>query len=85
MEEMKEIICYTHSLPEGDEQNITFMELLLDERWAEGDFECPEAIFSEIGSINNKLSAKQTMNFYYAPQKYTLKSCGASSAVQQFH
>lgn len=36
MEEMKEIICYTHSLPEGDEQNITFMELLLDERWAEG-------------------------------------------------
>ena len=48
MEEMKEIICYTHSLPEGDEQNITFVELLLDERWAEGDFECPEAIFSVL-------------------------------------
>ncbi len=77
MEEMKEIICYTHSLPEGDEQNITFMELLLDERWAEGDFECPEAIFSEIGSINNKLSAKQNYEFLLrAAKKYTLKAVG---------
>lgn len=33
---MEEIICYTVRLPEGIKQNIPFMELLYDERWAEG-------------------------------------------------
>ena len=36
---MEEIICYTGHLAEGVKQNITFMELLLDERWAAGRLE----------------------------------------------
>ena len=33
---MDGIICYTPYLPEGKERDISFLELLLDENWAEG-------------------------------------------------
>ena len=33
---MDGIICYTPYLPEGEERDISFLELLLDENWAEG-------------------------------------------------
>ncbi len=79
MEETIQIICRTSYLPKGIEQNITFMELLLDERWAEGDIECPEEIFSKVNGINYKLTAKQNYEFLLrAVKKYPLKAVGSS-------
>lgn len=76
---MKKIICYTNRLPEGAKQNITFMELLLDERWANGNAICPKEIFNAIGNINHKLAAKQNYEFLLrAAQKYPLTAVGSS-------
>ena len=78
---MEEIICYTARLPEGEEQNVTFMELLLDERWADGTIECPQACYGKTGEFNHKLAAKQTYEFLLrAVQNYPLRSVGISSA-----
>lgn len=77
---MEEIICYTGHLPEGVKQNITFMELLLDERWAAGRLEYPEHIHSEIGDINHKLTAKQNYEFLLrAAKKYPVMAIGDAS------
>ncbi len=76
---MKEIICYTSYLPEGAKQNLPFMELLLDERWADGEIEYPGQIHSEIGDINHRLSAKQNYEFLLrAAQKYPVMAIGKS-------
>lgn len=78
---MEEIICYTARLPEGEEQNVTFMELLLDERWADGTIECPQACYGKTGEFNHKLAAKQTYEFLLrAVQNYPLRAVGISSA-----
>lgn len=79
---MEEIICYTGHLPEGIKQNITFMELLLDERWAAGRLEYPEHIHSEIGDINHKLTAKQNYEFLLrAAKKYPVMAIGDASLI----
>lgn len=77
---MEEIICYTGHLSEGIKQNITFMELLLDERWAAGRLEYPEHIHSEIGDINHKLTSKQNYEFLLrAAKKYPVTAIGDAS------
>lgn len=74
---MDEIVCYTPYLPEGEERNISFIELLLDENWAAGIMECPEKVYEDIGDINHRLSAKQNYEFLLrAVQKYPLKAMG---------
>lgn len=74
---MEEIICYTSNLPKGTKQNIPFIELLLDERWADGRIEYPNQIHSEIGGINHKLAAKQNYEFLLrAAQKYPVTLIG---------
>lgn len=76
---MREIICYTAYLPEGAEQNITFLELLLDENWADGRIECPEEVYHEVGDRNSRLSSKQNYEFLLrAVLKYPLKAVGIS-------
>ena len=68
---MQEIVCYTTYLPEGTEQYITFMELLLDDNWANGTISCPDEVYCEIGNINTKLASKQNYEFLLrAVQKY---------------
>lgn len=77
---MEEIICYTSHLPDGTKQNITFMELLLDERWSEGRLEYPRQIHSEIGNLNHKLAAKQNYEFLLrAAKKYSVTAIGDAS------
>ncbi len=74
---MEEIICYTSHLPEGAKQNIAFIELLLDERWADGRIEYPRQIHSAVGDINHKLSAKQEYEFLLrAAKKYPVTLIG---------
>lgn len=76
---MEEIICYTDYLPEGTKQTITFMELLLDDRWVGEKFECPQKLYSEIGNVNDKLTAKQNYEFLLrAAKKYPVTAIGAA-------
>ncbi len=83
---MEEIICYTRRLPEGEQRKITFMELLLDDRWADGSIECPECFYAQIGDMNHKLAAKQNYEFLLrAVQKYPLKAVGISSDDVELH
>ncbi len=60
---MQEIICYSNYLPEGTEQTISFMQLLLDENWAKGELLFSETVYSEVGGKNMKLSAKRDYEF----------------------
>lgn len=76
---MYEIICYTTYLPEGSEQNLSFLELLLDENWASAGISFPEELFSVIGNKNTKLTAKQDYEFLLrAAKHYSIKAVGAS-------
>lgn len=78
---MDTIICCTRRLPEGEQQNITFTELLLDDQWADGQIHCPEHLYAEIGCINPKLTAKQNYDFLLrAIQKYPVMAVGTASA-----
>lgn len=80
---MQEIVCYTTYLPEDTEQYITFMELLLDDNWANGTISCPDEVYREIGNINTKLASKQNYEFLLrAVQKYPLKAIGTSGTEQ---
>ena len=77
---MKEIICYSSYLPKGTKQNISFMELLLDEHWAEGEIFCPSGIFQEVGGFNDRLTANWRYEFLLrAVQKYPLTAVGVSA------
>ena len=74
---MEEIICYTAYLPAGERRNITFLELLLDDNWADGTIECPEEVYSCVGNINDKLTGKKNYEFLLrAVQQYPLKAVG---------
>lgn len=76
---MKEIICYSSYLPKGTKQNISFMELLLDEHWAEGEIFCPLGIFQEAGGFNDRLTANWRYEFLLrAVQKYPFTAVGVS-------
>lgn len=76
---MHNIICYTTYLPEGTEQNISFLELLLDENLSNGKIVCPEEVYSEVGDINHKLTAKKNYEFLLrATKKYPLRAIGVS-------
>ena len=78
---MDEIICYTAYLPENNEKDISFLELLLDDNWADGRIEYPENLPAETGGINRKLTAKQNYEFLLrAVQKYPLKAIGIPTA-----
>ncbi len=79
---MDEIICYTARLPENTQKNISFLELLLDDNWADGRIEYPENLTAETGSMNHKLTAKQTYEFLLrAVQKYPFRAIGVSSSA----
>ncbi len=78
---MDEIICYTANLAEGVQQDLTFMELLFNDKLAEGKIECPDYLFPEIGGINHKLGAKQNYEFLLrAIQKYPVRTIGVAEA-----
>ena len=74
---MNEIICYTHLLPTGQTKELTFWDILLDDRWTEGDFSCSESVYHEIGNINPKLHAKQNYEFILrAAEKFPITAVG---------
>lgn len=76
---MNELICYTAYLPEHSQKDISFMELLLDDNWANGRIEYPENLTAEIGGMNYKLTAKRNYEFLLrAVRKYPLKAIGVS-------
>ncbi len=81
---MNEIICHTSHLPEGEELNISFMDLLLNDTWADGELCFPESLYSEIGNKNNKLVAKQNYEFLLrAAQTHPIKLIGNSNVTGQ--
>lgn len=81
---MQEIICYSDYLPEGTERTVSFMQLLLDDNWAKGELLFSEAVYSEIGGKNTKLTAKQNYEFLLrAVQKYPLKVTGRKTAYSE--
>lgn len=83
---MDELICYTTCLPEHSQKDISFLELLLDDNWANGRIEYPETLPAEIGGINYKLTAKRNYEFLLrAVQKYPFKAIGVSSAPVSDH
>lgn len=81
---MQEIICYSDYLPEGTERTVSFMQLLLDDNWAKGELLFSEAVYSEIGGKNTRLTAKQNYEFLLrAVQKYPLKVTGRKTAYSE--
>lgn len=60
---MDEIICYTEKIPPGQWQYVSFLDILLDETWANGGFSCPDSIYHMTGSLNQRLHAKQYYEF----------------------
>ena len=84
---MNEIICRTPNLAEGEELNISFIDLLLNDTWADGELYFSESLYAEIGDKNNKLPAKQNYDFLLrAAQKHPIKLIGSSKATgQDFH
>jgi len=74
---MDEIIRYTDLLPKGEKKQLTFWDILLDDRWTEGSFYCPDELYHEIGNINHKLHAKQVYEFLLrAAEKYPITAIG---------
>lgn len=75
-----EVLCYTTCLPEGTSQHIPFMELLLNENWANGQIVCSEEVYPRVGYINHQLTAKQNYEFLLrAALKYPIKLIGIPS------
>lgn len=74
---MNEIICYTPLLPNGEAKQLSFADILLDDRWTTGKLLCPENIYWEIGDFNQKLHAGQNYEFLLrAAAKYPIKAVG---------
>lgn len=81
-----EILCYTSCLPEGSTKQISFMELLLDENWANGQIVCPEEVYSHIGDRNQLITTKQNYEFLIrAALQYPIKAIGSPSAALNSH
>lgn len=81
---MQKIICYTTLLPANTIREVSFIELLLNENWTNGIFVFPDSIYSEIGDINKKLTAKQDYDFMLrAAKKYPFQAIGIS--VEDFN
>lgn len=78
---MDEIICYTSYIPAGNEKTISFMDILLNDQWAEGMIQCPESVYAEIGDINKILHQKQNYEFLLRAAKiYPVKAIGSASS-----
>ena len=76
-----EILCYTSCLPEGSTKQISFMELLLNENWANGQFICSEEVYFHVGDRNQQITAKQNYEFLLrASLQYPIKAIGAPAA-----
>ncbi len=83
---MQEIICYSDYLPEGTEQTVSFIQLLLDDNWAKGELLFSETVYSEIGGKNTRLTAGQNYEFLLrAVQKYPLKVIGRKNACSEVY
>ena len=77
-----EVLCYTSYLPEGSTKPISFMELLLDENWANGQIICSKEVYSQVGDRNQQLSAKQNYEFLLrAALLYPIKAIGVPYAA----
>lgn len=77
---MDEIICLTPNLPEGEELNISFMELLLNDTFAEGELKFSDTLFHEIGDFNAKLHGKRNYEFLLrAAKTYPIKLIGSNT------
>lgn len=77
-----EILCYTSCLPEGSTKQISFMELLLNENWANGQIICSEEVYSHVGNRNQLITAKQNYEFLLrAALQYPIKAIGSPSAA----
>ncbi len=72
-----EIISYTENLLSGEECTLSLMDILLDDRWAEGKLQYPEVLYSEIGYKNTILKQKQDYEFLLRiAQRYPVKAIG---------
>ena len=82
---MTEIVCYTPFLPVGEETYITFLDLLLNDNLANGQFDCPEEVYAVAGNINSRLSAKQNYEFLLrAALDFPIKLVGTNAKDADF-
>ena len=82
---MTEIVCYTPFLPVGEETYITFLDLLLNDNLANGQFDCPEEVYAVAGNINSRLSAKQNYEFLLrAALDFPIKLVGTNAEDADF-
>ncbi len=72
-----EVICYTTHLLSGEERSLSFMDILLDDRWAEGEIRFLEPLFAEVGGFNTRLHTKQTYELLLrVAEHYPVKAVG---------
>lgn len=79
---MNDIICYTSRIPYNTEQIIPFIDILLDDTWANEEIIYPETIYEEIGDLNRHLSQKQNYEFLLrAVSIHPFRAIGRSSGL----
>lgn len=76
---VEEIICYTPHISKGNQKKLSFMDIFLNDQWAECSIQCPESVYDEIGNINNLLLQKQNYEFLLRVARlYPIKAVGAT-------
>lgn len=75
-----EVICYTKHLLAGEECTLSFMDIFLDDTWAEGDIRYPESLCAEIGCKNTVLQEKKDYEFLLRIAKcYPVRAIGTGT------
>lgn len=74
---MDEVVCYTRHLSPGEERKLSFWEIFLDERWADGSLYCKDAVYAAVGNLNKQLNSKQNYEFLLrAALQFEIKAVG---------
>lgn len=80
---MNAVTCYTEYLAPGEERKLSFHEILLDERWADGVIECDDMVYAKVGDVNRRLKAKQKYEFLLRAAKlYEVKAVGMDVEIR---
>lgn len=80
-----EVICYTKYLLAGEKCTLSFLDIFLNDTWAEGEIQYPEALCAEIGGKNTVLLQKQDYEFLLrAARNYSIKAIGTGTEKDSY-
>ncbi|WMC93880.1 glycosyltransferase family protein [Kineothrix sp. MB12-C1] len=75
---MNAVICYTRRLPRGEEKELSFLDILLDDTWVGDNIQYEDSLVAEIGDKNTCLSQKRNYEFVLrAAKRFRVKAIGA--------